>query len=83
MSDKKESDHRTDKLRNWDLWEANLHFKEERFKGKGDLFRVYQDGQLFEVWSKRDGLVTGLGTLDLAVDRAKEMTKAQGITLDK
>lgn len=73
----KESDHRTDELRNWTLWD--LGSKEMRYKGKNDLYRVYQDHRLFEVWSRRDGLITGLLDFAEAKDRVDDMTKAQAV----
>lgn len=73
----KESDHRTDELRNWDLWD--LSERELLAKGEGDLYRVYQDHQNFEVWSRRDGLVTALPTEEQAKIRMDNLTASQAV----
>ena len=74
----KESDHRTDDLRNWDLW-SELEFRDLVEKGEGDLYRVYQDHKNFEVWSKRNGLVTALPSKEAALERMDHLTASQSV----
>ncbi len=72
-----ESDHRTDYLRNWELFEAETQFFTLVKRSKHDRFRVYQDHQNFEVWGKREGRITALPTKEQALERMDHQYASQ------
>lgn len=77
-----ESDHRTDYLRNWELFEATTEFFDLVKKSKHDRFRVYQDHQNFEVWGKREGRITALPTKEDALKRMDALYEAHKFNLE-